>query len=81
MKEKLTSSSTLPTKLEQLSFGEWNKVDELLQVERQTDDKEKLYQTMPAGIILKSLEPYSEVLCNTDSKQYQPEISKLVFFI
>ena len=37
--------ATLPTKLENLP-GNWDELDNLLQIERHVDDKEKLYQTI-----------------------------------
>lgn len=49
-------SSTLPSKLEPNICRDWDEVDELLQVERQIDDKQKLYQTMPAGVVLRPLQ-------------------------
>lgn len=54
------SSSTLPSKLEPNVYREWDEVDELLQVERQVDDKQKLYQTMPAGVVLRPLHTSSQ---------------------
>ena len=56
--------ATLPTKLENLP-GNWDELDNLLQIERHVDDKEKLYQTMPPGV---ALEPFN-VSNNVNSKQ------------
>lgn len=36
-------------------YREWDEMDELLQVERPVDDRQKLYQTMPAGVVLRPL--------------------------
>lgn len=53
-------SSTLPSKLEPSVCRDWDEFDELLQVERQVDDKQKLYQTMPAGVVLRPLQTSSQ---------------------
>lgn len=63
-----TLSTTLPNKLEQMNFREWNDVDELLQVERKVNNKEKLYQTMPAAITVKTDEIPSHLPNTTDLK-------------
>lgn len=45
-----SKSLTLPPKLDMKQNIDWDELDELLQVERQIEDGQKLYQTMPANI-------------------------------
>ncbi|KAL0280632.1 UNVERIFIED_CONTAM: hypothetical protein PYX00_001864 [Menopon gallinae] len=56
IKRNITPCSTLPSRLEPGFCKEWDEVDELLQVERRVDEKEKLYQTLPAGVVLRPSE-------------------------
>ncbi|KAK6634060.1 hypothetical protein RUM44_004668 [Polyplax serrata] len=73
VKQNFTPSSTLPTKLDKLSLENWNELDSLLQVERQMDDKEKLYKTLPTDVVLKPLKQYQEMLSPSDSTQCTSE--------
>ncbi|XP_030369386.1 uncharacterized protein LOC115620330 [Scaptodrosophila lebanonensis] len=43
-------SCTLPSKLDKLEKLDWDEIDDLLQVERQHNDKDKMYETMPVKL-------------------------------
>ncbi|KAK3914910.1 Ras association domain-containing protein 2 [Frankliniella fusca] len=58
-------SSTLPAKLD-LKNIDWDELDDLLQVERQIEDGDKLYQTMPVGLhSVSSPEPFESSSSST----------------
>ncbi|XP_068153586.1 serine-rich adhesin for platelets [Drosophila tropicalis] len=64
--EGITSSTscasiTLPSKLDKLEKLDWDDIDELLQVERRHNDKDKIYETMPVKL------PSSSSLSSSDS--------------
>lgn len=44
------TSTTLPSKLEKLEKLEWDEIDDLLQVERRHNEKDKVYETMPVRL-------------------------------
>ncbi|XP_017131728.1 uncharacterized protein LOC108148922 [Drosophila elegans] len=43
-------SSTLPSKLDNLEKLDWDDIDDLLQVERRHNDKDRIYETMPVKL-------------------------------
>lgn len=43
-------SSTLPSKLDRLEKLDWDDIDDLLQVERRHNDKDRIYETMPVKL-------------------------------
>ncbi|XP_016991099.1 uncharacterized protein LOC108053043 [Drosophila rhopaloa] len=43
-------SSTLPSKLDHLEKLDWDDIDDLLQVERRHNDKDRIYETMPVKL-------------------------------
>jgi len=43
-------SSTLPSKLDRLEKLDWDDIDNLLQVERRHNDKDRIYETMPVKL-------------------------------
>lgn len=77
IKRNITPCSTLPSRLEPGFCKEWDEVDELLQVERRVDDKQKLYQTLPAGVVLRPIEsPDQNSSENTSNEERDSGVGK-----
>ncbi|KAH8312469.1 hypothetical protein KR044_010883 [Drosophila immigrans] len=53
-------SSTLPSKLDKLEKLDWDDIDDLLQVERRHNEKDKNYETMPVKLPSSSSQSSSE---------------------
>ncbi|KAL7731245.1 hypothetical protein ACLKA6_014429 [Drosophila palustris] len=53
-------SSTLPSKLGNLEKLDWDDIDDLLQVERRHNEKDKIYETMPVKLPSSSSQSSSE---------------------
>lgn len=62
-------SSTLPSKLDKLDKLDWDEIDDLLQVERRVNEKDKVYETMPVRLPSSSPQNSSSSTPTSDSSK------------
>ncbi|XP_013106629.2 dentin sialophosphoprotein [Stomoxys calcitrans] len=62
-------SSTLPSKLDKLVKLEWDEIDDLLQVERRVNEKDRIYETMPVRLPSTSPQNSSSSTPTSDSSK------------